>query len=141
MIGVAIGELTMKAHDKVEVIDVYKTLKIQAMHEELSAITVIHLEEKSQYIASKDPLEQVLVGDDIYVDDKEQKLMRFFDMKFGGSSRIDGSIKIGFWVLHPSHQLKKSKMELKTFPVHLKYAFLGEDQTLSVILSASLSDE
>ncbi|KAH0636431.1 hypothetical protein KY290_036875 [Solanum tuberosum] len=55
----------MREHDKVEVFDVYKALKLPAVYEELSAITVIHLEEKARYIASKDPLENVLVGHDI----------------------------------------------------------------------------
>ncbi|XP_049342914.1 uncharacterized protein LOC125807238 [Solanum verrucosum] len=32
------------------------------------------------------------------------------------------------------------KMELKALPAHLRYSFLGEDKTLPIILSATLSD-
>ncbi|KAK4729591.1 hypothetical protein R3W88_022579 [Solanum pinnatisectum] len=75
MIDVAAGQLTMRAHDKVEVFDVYKALKLLAMYEELSAITVIDLEAEALYIASKDPLERVLVGDDIYEDADAQEIV------------------------------------------------------------------
>ncbi|XP_049381205.1 uncharacterized protein LOC125845707 [Solanum stenotomum] len=44
IIDVVYGQLTMRAHDKVEVFDVYKTLKLPSMYEELSVITVIDLE-------------------------------------------------------------------------------------------------
>ncbi|KAK4721372.1 hypothetical protein R3W88_011605 [Solanum pinnatisectum] len=68
MIDVAVGQLTILEHDKVEVFDVYKALKLLDVYEELSAITVIDLEAEVHYIASKDPLERVLVGYDIYGD-------------------------------------------------------------------------
>ncbi|KAK4706456.1 hypothetical protein R3W88_033992 [Solanum pinnatisectum] len=57
MIDVAAGQLTMQAHDKVEVFDVYKALKLTAVYEELFPITVIDLEAEARYIASKDPVE------------------------------------------------------------------------------------
>ncbi|KAK4729977.1 hypothetical protein R3W88_022965 [Solanum pinnatisectum] len=75
MIDVTAGKLTMRAHDKVEMFDVYKTLKLPAVYEKLSAITVIDLEAEARYIASKDPLEQVLVGDDIYGDAEAQEIV------------------------------------------------------------------
>ncbi|KAK4706432.1 hypothetical protein R3W88_033999 [Solanum pinnatisectum] len=68
MIDVAAGQLIMQAHDKVEVFDVYKGLKLPVMYEELTAITVIDLEAEARYITSKHPLERVLEGDDIYGD-------------------------------------------------------------------------
>ena len=68
MIDIAAGQLTMRAHDKVKVFDVYKALKVPPVYEELYTITVIDLEAEAHYIASKDPLERVLVGDDIYGD-------------------------------------------------------------------------
>ena len=40
----------------------------------------------------------------------------------------------------PSIQ-ESPKLELKQLPVHLKYAFLGEQETLSVIILAELSQE
>lgn len=52
----AAGKLTMRAHGKVEVFDVYKALKMAVVYEEFS-ITMIDLEVEARYIASKDPLE------------------------------------------------------------------------------------
>ncbi|XP_015168628.1 uncharacterized protein [Solanum tuberosum] len=75
VIDVAHVQLTMWAHDKMEVFDVYKVLKLPAIYEELSAITVIDLEAEAQYIASKDPLERVLVGEDIYGDVEAQEMV------------------------------------------------------------------
>ncbi|XP_049373451.1 uncharacterized protein LOC125838435 [Solanum verrucosum] len=65
LIDVVVGQLTMRAHDKVEVFDVYRALKLPSVYEELSAITVIDLAVESQFIASVDPLERVLIRHDI----------------------------------------------------------------------------
>ena len=80
MINVVAGQLTMRAHDKVEVFDVYKALKLPSVYEELPAITVIDLEAEAHYIAFKDPLERVLVGDDIYGDAEAHEMMQFLDV-------------------------------------------------------------
>ena len=44
MIDVAAGQLTLRAHDKEEVFDVYKAFNMQPIYEELFVITVIDLE-------------------------------------------------------------------------------------------------
>lgn len=53
MIHVKSRQLTIRAHDKVEVFDVYKALKIPHVYEVFSAIIVIKLEIKARYIASR----------------------------------------------------------------------------------------
>ncbi|XP_049387509.1 uncharacterized protein LOC125851820 [Solanum stenotomum] len=72
MIDVAAGQLTMQAHDMVEVFDVYKALKLPVVYEELAAITEIDLEAEARYIASKDPL--------------EREIVQFLDMELIGTS-------------------------------------------------------
>jgi len=86
MIDVVAGQLTMRAHNKVKVFDVYKALKLPAVYEEFSDITVIDLEAEARYIASKDPLERVLVGDDIYGDAEAQEIEKFLDVALVGTS-------------------------------------------------------
>lgn len=54
LIDVAARQLNMWAHDKVEVFDVYKAMKLPVVYEELSAITVIDLEFELPLITSKD---------------------------------------------------------------------------------------
>ncbi|XP_015167016.1 uncharacterized protein [Solanum tuberosum] len=142
MIDVTVGQLTMRAHDKVEVFDVYKALKFPVVYEELSAITVIDLEAEAKYIAAKDPLERVLVGDDIYVDVEANEMVQFLDvspMVTAGESWEPLNRVLG---LPPKPFIEEApKLELKTLPAHLRYVFLGKDETLPVILSADLSDE
>ncbi|XP_055800390.1 uncharacterized protein LOC129869807 [Solanum dulcamara] len=65
LINVAAGRLTMRAHDKVEVFDVYHALKLPAIYEELSAVTIIDEEISAQCTTSNDPLAKVVMGQDI----------------------------------------------------------------------------
>ncbi|XP_015165283.1 uncharacterized protein [Solanum tuberosum] len=59
LIDVAAGQLTMRAHDKVEVFDVYRALKLPSIYEELSAITVVDHIVESQLVVPEDSLERV----------------------------------------------------------------------------------
>ncbi|XP_059310945.1 uncharacterized protein LOC132062382 [Lycium ferocissimum] len=68
LIDVAAGQLTMRVHDKVEVFNVYKALKMLGIYEELLAITVMNDDTRRPLITSHDPLEKALVGDDIFGD-------------------------------------------------------------------------
>ncbi|KAH0781552.1 hypothetical protein KY290_001150 [Solanum tuberosum] len=47
---------------------------------------MIDLEAEARYIASKDLLEQVLVGDDIYGDAKAHEMVQYFDVALVGTS-------------------------------------------------------
>lgn len=44
MIYLVVGQLTICAHDKIEMFDVYKALQLVVVYEDLSAITMIDLE-------------------------------------------------------------------------------------------------
>ncbi|XP_060170587.1 uncharacterized protein LOC132601524 [Lycium barbarum] len=68
LIDVAVGQLTMRVHDKFEVFNVYQAPKIPAIYEELSAITVLNDDTRKPLITSHDPLERALVGDDMFGD-------------------------------------------------------------------------
>ncbi|KAH0742017.1 hypothetical protein KY290_035060 [Solanum tuberosum] len=54
LIDVAAWLLTMRAHDKDEVFEIYRPLKLSSVYEELSAITIVDLEVESHCIASED---------------------------------------------------------------------------------------
>ncbi|WMV38311.1 hypothetical protein MTR67_031696 [Solanum verrucosum] len=56
---VVVEQLTIRAHDKVQVFDVYRAMKMLVIYEDLSVITVIDLVVKEHYIASIYPLERV----------------------------------------------------------------------------------
>lgn len=55
----------MRAHDKVEVYDVFKKWMMQLVYE-LFFIVVINREAEAMYIESKYTLERVFRGDNIY---------------------------------------------------------------------------
>lgn len=80
MIYVAAGQLTLRAHDKEEVFDVYKAFNMQPIYEELFVITVIDLETESKYVVEKDLLELVLMGDDIYNVVESHEIVQFLDV-------------------------------------------------------------
>lgn len=66
LIDVGTRQLKMRAHDKVEVVNVYKVMKLPDLYEELSSITIIDLELELPLITSKDTFEISLVGWDIF---------------------------------------------------------------------------
>lgn len=51
----------MRAHDKVEVFEVYKAMKLPTVYEELSAIAVVDIDSELPLILSRDPLERALM--------------------------------------------------------------------------------
>ncbi|XP_060200388.1 uncharacterized protein LOC132628641 [Lycium barbarum] len=75
LIDIAAGQLSMRVHDKVEVFNVYKSLKLPAIYEEHSAITVMNDDTRRPLITSHDPLERALVGKDIFGDTEADVMM------------------------------------------------------------------
>ncbi|XP_060178013.1 uncharacterized protein LOC132607949 [Lycium barbarum] len=80
LIDVAAGQLTMRVHDKVEVFNVYQALKMPAIYEELSVITVLNDDTRRPLITSHDPLKRALVGDDIFGDTATFEMVQSLDM-------------------------------------------------------------
>ncbi|XP_049347854.1 uncharacterized protein LOC125812396 [Solanum verrucosum] len=74
LIDVAVGQLTMRAHDKVKVFNVYRALKLPSIYEELSAITMVDHIVESQLVVPEDPLERVLVGHEVDGDTEAQEI-------------------------------------------------------------------
>ncbi|XP_069143507.1 uncharacterized protein [Solanum lycopersicum] len=142
IIDVTDGQLTMRAHDKVEVFDVYRALKMPPLYEELSTITVVDLEVDCKHILAKDSLERVMRGDEIYADIDAHEIVRMLDLVV--IEELDRRWEPLNRVLRPPPKPsveEAPKLELKELPAHLRYAFLGVNDTLPVILSATLSDE
>ncbi|KAK4740166.1 hypothetical protein R3W88_003863 [Solanum pinnatisectum] len=141
LIDVAAGQLTMRAHDKVEVFNVYRALKLSSIYEELYAITVIDHILESQVVVPEDPLERVLVGCEVDGDSKAQEIETCLNLAI---------IEAHMYKVEPlDHELgappkpfieEAHKLELKTLSAHLRYAYLGTNETLPVILFAEFSE-
>ncbi|XP_049372826.1 uncharacterized protein LOC125837797 [Solanum verrucosum] len=80
LIDVAAGQLTMRAHDNVEVFDIYRALKLPSINEELSAITVVDHAVESQLVTPDDTLERVLVGHNVDGDTEAQEIETFLNL-------------------------------------------------------------
>ncbi|XP_059306420.1 uncharacterized protein LOC132057845 [Lycium ferocissimum] len=142
LIDVAAGQLTIRVHDKVEVFNAYKVLKMPAIYEELSAITVLNDDTRRPLITSHDPLERALVDDDIFGDSAAFEMVQILDMasiyiREGEFEPLDRKMGVT-----PKLSIEEPpKLELKPLPAHIKYAFLGKGNTLPVILVAELTAE
>lgn len=73
IIDLAIELQKIKAHDQIEVFDIYKALKLPVIYENLSVITLIDIESEKPLILSCDPLERALVGKNIFGDQLQLK--------------------------------------------------------------------
>lgn len=70
----------MKALDKVEVFDISQAFKFLVIYEELYTITMINVEVAAKCVLARDPLERVLIGQDIEGDAEIKELIHVLDI-------------------------------------------------------------
>ncbi|PIN02745.1 DNA-directed DNA polymerase [Handroanthus impetiginosus] len=124
------GELTMKVQDQQITFNVLKAMKFPNESDECFSVNILDNLAGKEAIAKcpVDPLERALLG----------QLMR----------KMKRTLKQGVEPLErttPSKVLKPSieeppTLELKHFPNYLRYTYIGESDTLPIIISSSLSD-
>ncbi|XP_019257998.1 PREDICTED: uncharacterized protein LOC109236256 [Nicotiana attenuata] len=146
IIDVCEGKMTMRVDDRVEVFNVYKALRLPAHYEELSLISVVESDATSlvPYISPIDPLERALIGDE---EDSEDEMMgeieQVLDMScsyvygFGKFEELDRPVTL----TPPKPSIEEApKLELKPLSPHLRYAYLGNSETLPLIISSNLTN-
>ncbi|XP_070003489.1 uncharacterized protein [Nicotiana sylvestris] len=108
--------MTMRVGDRVEVFNVYRALKLPAHYEELSMISVVESDATSlvAYMSPIDPVERGF-------------------KKFEALDR-----PVTLTLPRPSIE-EAPKLEFKPLPAHLRYAYLGNSETLLVIISSILT--
>ncbi|XP_070046116.1 uncharacterized protein [Nicotiana tomentosiformis] len=139
-------KMTMRVGDQVEVFNIYKALRLPAHYEEMSMIYVVESDATSlvPYTSPIDPLERALIGDE---KDSEDEMMgeieQVLDMSysyvhgFGKFEELDMLVSL----TPPKPSIEETpKLELKPLPAHLRYAYLGNSETLPVIISSSLTN-
>ncbi|XP_019234723.1 PREDICTED: uncharacterized protein LOC109215158 [Nicotiana attenuata] len=145
IIDVCEGKMTMRVGDRVEVFNVYRALKLPAHYEELSMISVVESDATSlvPYMSPADLVELVLIEDvENSEDERIGEIEQVLDMscsyvhgvrKF---EELDRPVTLTF----PRPSIEEApKLELKPLPAHLRYAYLGNSETLPVIISSSLT--
>jgi len=136
----------MRVGDRVEVFNVYKALRLPAHYEELYMRYVVESDATSLVpcVSPVDHLERALIGDK---EDSEDEMMgeieQVLDMScnyvhgFGRFEELDKPVTL---TPHKLSIEEATKLELKPLPVHLRYAYSGNFETLPVIISSSLTN-
>jgi hypothetical protein len=94
-----------------------------------------------------DPLESCLVNSLDFDDDKDSEVAHICSVL--NSSQV---LEVNAWrpkfeelppcnIMPVPSRVEAPKLELKSLPVELKYAFLGQEETFPVIISSKLNDE
>lgn len=81
MIDVIVGQLTIRAYDKVEVFDIYMEMKLPEVCKELSPITFTDLAIKAHYIDSRDLFERVFMVHNIFGDVEAKEIVQTLDVE------------------------------------------------------------
>nr|XP_016454736.1 PREDICTED: uncharacterized protein LOC107778923 [Nicotiana tabacum] len=115
-------------------------------YEDLSMISVVESDVTSlvPYMSRIDPLERALIGDEEEnEDDMKGEIEQVLDMScnyvhgFGRFEELDRPVTL----TPPKPSIEEaSKLELKPLPALLHYAYLGNYETLLVIISSSLTN-
>ncbi|PIN00194.1 DNA-directed DNA polymerase [Handroanthus impetiginosus] len=143
LINVQKGELTMRVQDQQITFNVFKAMKFSNESDECFDVSLFDNLAGDESIAEQplDPLERALL--DLMDEENEEDLevVKTLDAsKYFKSRGVESLERTA-----PSKVLKPSieeppTLELKPLPSHLCYAYLGESDTLPVIISSSFSD-
>ncbi|XP_019242350.1 PREDICTED: uncharacterized protein LOC109222444, partial [Nicotiana attenuata] len=143
IIKVREGKIILRVDDEEAVFNVYKAIQLPRHYEELSMISVVEVDEQildtSVYL--EDSLEKALMLFNSMGNDEEvEEMMHILDTScaymhgirpFEPLNRPDGP--------PPKPSIEEApKLELKPLPPHLQYAYLGDSDTLPVIVYSEL---
>ncbi|XP_062089526.1 uncharacterized protein LOC133796062 [Humulus lupulus] len=137
LIDVQKGELKLRVQGDELVFNVFKAMKYLLASHSCYSVDVIEKAVSKRRVSS-DALEAVLIGDEVDDDDAEmreyvnwinsyQPYWKKFEELAEGPERPLTSIQ------------QPPQLELKALPDHLCYAYLGENETLPIIVLADLS--
>lgn len=138
LIDVHNGELTMRVQDEKVTFNVFQAMKFPNEVEECSAMSVGSLvSEKFEECCSNFMLSAEL--DDSNLEDRVEEECAWMDTKQRVQAEPLDMYSREF-KLQKSSVEEPPTLELKPFPPHLRYAYLGEVSTLPVIISAQLTE-
>ncbi|PIN25886.1 DNA-directed DNA polymerase [Handroanthus impetiginosus] len=143
LIDVQKGELTMRVQDQQITFNVFKAIKFPNESDECFAVSLYDNLAGNESIAEQplDPLERALLDLLNEKNKEDREVVKTLDaskyFKYRGVESLNRAAPSK--VLKPSIE-EHPTLELKPLPSHLCYAYLGESDTLPVIISSSLSD-
>ncbi|XP_062113969.1 uncharacterized protein LOC133824977 [Humulus lupulus] len=144
LIDVQNGELTMRVNDQQVTFSVFKAMKFPDEVEECSRVDVIDTLVAERISRS---VEKAAMGTQIFVDEEdysseEEQIITWVDSyqpvkKFNKVFEALNLPEKHFQPPKPSVE-EPPQLELKPLPSHLKYVYLGDNDTLPVIISSCL---
>ncbi|PIN24288.1 DNA-directed DNA polymerase [Handroanthus impetiginosus] len=143
LINVQKGELTMRVQDQQITFNTFKAMKFPNESDEYFSVSVFDNLAGNESIAEQalDPLERVLLDLLDQENEKDLEVVKTLDAsKYFKSREVEPLERTA-----PSKVLKplvkeSPTLKLKLLPGHLCYVYLGESDTLPVIISSSFSD-
>ncbi|XP_062119240.1 uncharacterized protein LOC133832988 [Humulus lupulus] len=141
LIDVQKGELTLRVQGEEVVFNVFKALKFANVNDSCFKVDMVE-KAVAEINLTVDTLQKSLTIDDMdaELDSEVQECVQWMNSKGPIYNRKYEDLGQGPERPIPSVQ-KPPELELNTLPVHLRYAFLGEKETLPIIVSSSLSNE
>ncbi|XP_024024961.1 uncharacterized protein LOC112092618 [Morus notabilis] len=145
LIDVQKGELTMRVHDQQVTFNVFKVMRFADEVEECSAINVLDslvAAEFEKTCAEKLMTEEDLMDSEVDEDNNDRQISWLEGRQ--ASTRSRGHFESLELSERPLKQYKPSVeeppvLELRPLPVHLRYAYLGDSDTLPVIIASGLN--
>nr|XP_009797491.1 PREDICTED: uncharacterized protein LOC104243910 [Nicotiana sylvestris] len=144
IIKVREGKMILRVDDEEAVFNIYRAIQLPRHYEELSMISAVEADEQIRYPS-------------VYIDDSLEKALMLLD-NLGADEELEEMIHVldtscaYLQGIHPFEPLNRPegppprpsieedpKLELKPLPPHLQYAYLGDSDTLTVIVSSDLS--
>ncbi|XP_070022297.1 uncharacterized protein [Nicotiana sylvestris] len=144
IIKVREGKMILRVDDEEVVFNVYKAIQLPRHYEELSMISVVEADKQIHYpsVYLDDSLEKALMLlDSLRADEEVEEMMHILDTSCAymqGIHPFEPLNRPGGPPPNPSIE-EAPKLELKPLPPHLQYAYLGDSDTLPVIVSSDLS--
>ncbi|XP_024028191.1 LOW QUALITY PROTEIN: uncharacterized protein LOC112093618 [Morus notabilis] len=146
LIDVQKGELTMRVHDPQVTFNVFKAMRFADEVEECSAINVLDslVEAEFEKICSEKLIQEDDLADFEAEEDNNDSQVSWMEGRHT-STRSRGQVESLELSERTFKQHKPSVeeppvLELKPLPAHLRYAYLGDSDTLPVIIAFGLSD-
>nr|XP_009791098.1 PREDICTED: uncharacterized protein LOC104238442 [Nicotiana sylvestris] len=137
-------KIILRVDDEEAVFNVYRAIQLRRHYDELSMISVVEADEHIHYpnVYLDDSLEKsLMLLDSLGVDEEVEEIMQILDTScaylqgahpFEPLNRPEGP--------PPKPSIEEApKLELKPLPPHLQYSYLGDSDTLPVIVSSDLS--
>ncbi|XP_062086044.1 uncharacterized protein LOC133792143 [Humulus lupulus] len=140
LIDVQNGELRLRVQGEEVVFNVLKAMTYPKASYNCFSVDVVE-EVVGRRKLIEDPLEISLTIDDIDGEDSEEALSYLKWIQSYGSWKQKKFEELGEGLERPLPSiLKPLVLELKALPEHLRYAYIGEKETLPVIVSSFLSE-